>query len=453
METQWSSRIYKKTATRICFPTFTSSKLFGQYTMTSPQDSFSEAKHNNNMLLPFEILAQIASVYPLHTWTFASVCRHWRNATMLYPRCWATIHIKEQLVNGTVPATQSNLDLWTKRSGGSQLEFLVEGSFSPSMLSESHLCSLSRIHTLHLDEWTQDSDLYLKGIMFPNLEILSIGSSIPKYTPQITLKRISTMLLEDSNQAEGENCPRAPRLRALALSRVLVDIPSFPGIDRIDTLKLFNCEFAPSVSLWGFVDQVRLNVETLSLHNTSSKAATPGPYAKNVDYPSLKSLTLVFPETSRYSLPSIIIDGPVLTELTCDDAFLPQLNPQSFPNLSLLSVRSFQSSSLKAFRKVLTEFNLTSLTLFRVPNARCGLNVLLWSMAQSSDLGKTLQHLRYYTTYKENVQTLLKAVNKARGKPASIPGDGFLASQVLVCGDRSNEYSLPWDAELCWAKT
>lgn len=400
------------------------------------------------MQLPFEILAEIACFSPANVWTFASVCRHWRYATLLYPKCWATIHLKRQTVFKGEPSPDAykSLQLWAERAGGSQLELLIQEPFHHSLFPGPFATTLSNIHTLHLNAWPKDNDPQLKSFTFPCLEVLSISATPSNQSNQMTLGRLFDVFLGTLDGPEGEITVKAPRLRGLALSGVLFDIPTFPRLAAIDSLKLSDCSFIPSLSLWDLLDQTRLNITTLFLQDTRYGSPIPVASTSRLEYRSLTSLTLTFPESSAPFLLKLLahINAPILTKLTCDDTLLLLLDSHFLPSLSHLYIHSFRSSSLNAFKRVLKGFDLVSLTVFRDSKAWCGLNVLLWSLAQSPELGNTIKRLKYFTSQKDNLQTLLNAVNTERRKAGPTSSGTFQATQTIVYGATDNENYLPW---------
>jgi hypothetical protein len=396
------------------------------------------------MELPLEILAEIACIYPAEIWAFASVCRHWRYATLVHSKCWNCIHIRQIEEFELQNSLEYRLELWAERGGDAPLELLLQGPFHQLVFSEPFLGSISRIHTLHIDAWPFEYDATLQPIVFPSLQVLSV--STPTGQEQISLTRVSAAFLEESKQLEGEGQIKAPRLRELALNRVDIRIPSVPRLATLVRLKLVGCTIASSALLLGLLNRARRSLETLCLQDIAKVPMgwPPLPEEKlpDVEFQCLTSLTLVITRVlATEVLPRLT--STTLVKLTCDDTFLQCLDPHRFPTLSQLYVRSLQSSSLKTYLKVLKKFNIVSLTILRDPSARCGLNVLLWSMSQDPDFGKSLRCLRYLTKQKALVQGLLDMLNKERHKFLSMPKNTIFASQKVIYEHR-DEYDLPW---------
>jgi hypothetical protein len=400
------------------------------------------------MQLPLEILAEIACIYPAEIWAFASVCRHWRYATLVHSKCWNCIHIRRteefELQNGL----EYRLKLWAERGGEAPLELLLQGPFHQFVLSDPFLGSISRIRTLHIDAWPFEYDATLQPIVFHSLEVLSVSTPIDQ--SQISFTRVSAAFLEESKQLESEGRIKAPRLRELALTRVDIRIQSVPKLATLVRLKLVGCTIASSALLLGLLNRARRSLETLCLQDIAKVAAGWPPLAEeklpSVEFQSLTSLTLVISRVlATETLPCLT--STTLVKLTCDDTVLQCLDPNRFPTLSHLYVRSLQSSSLKTYQRVLKKFNIASLTILRDPSARCGLNVLLWSMSQDPDFGKSLRRLKYFTKEKALVQGLLDMLNRERHKSLSVPKNTVFASQEVIYVHR-DEYGLPW-GECC----
>ena len=418
---------------------------FAWITSTRPANppQFTLISHNRyKMQLPLEILAEIACIYPAEIWAFASVCRHWRYATMVHSKCWNCIHIRQTEEIDLHNGLEYRLKLWAERGGEAPLELLLQGPFHRFVFSDPFLGSIFRIRTLHIDAWPFEYDATLQPIVFPSLEVLSVSTPIGQ--AQITLDRVSAAFLGDSGHPEGEGQIKAPRLRELALTRVEIRISSVPKLATLVRLKLVGCTIASSALLLGLLNRARRNLETLCLQDLAKVhwPLLPEEKLPSVEFQSLISLTLI---TSRVLATEVLprLTSTTLVKLTCDDTFLQCLDPHRFPTLSHLYVRSLQSSSVKTYQKMLKKFNIASLTIFRDPSARCGLNVLLWSMSLDPDLGKSLRRLKYVTKEKALVQGLLDMLNRGRHKSLSMPKNTVFASQEVIYEHR-DEYELPW---------
>ena len=399
------------------------------------------------MQIPLEILAEIACFCPVEIWTFASVCRQWRYATLLYAKCWSCIHINSEEPKGQ-DRLGYRLGLWVERGGQSPLELRLQGPFHRLILSEPLVGCLSRIHTLHIDAWPSECDEQLESIVFPQLETLSVVASTSQ--PQISLARVSAAFWGDSHKSEGQTPTKAPHLRQLALAGVYLHLASLP---KLGTLKLQDCVIASSSALLGLLDKVRQSLKTLCLQNITKLSTWPPAREdrlSNVEFLSLASLTLMATGASRVLALEILprLSSPTLTRLTCDDPFLSLMDPNRFPILSHLSVHSLHSSSLQSYQKMFKKFSIVSLTIYRDPGARCGLNVLLWSLTQDPDFAKTLRRLRYLTSQKTLVRGFLDTLNKERSKSLSLPKDTVFASQNVLYRDQ-DAYEMPW-GEFCF---
>lgn len=252
------------------------------------------------------------------------------------------------------------------------------------------------------------------------------------------------------SRLQDDTLVRSPRLRELALCDVFIDVTFLPKSPALVTLKLSSCIVDMSISLFDWLDQLRHSLEALNLRDVQRKRYLPPTLEAllwpKIDYPRLKYLTLKCTHTSSVLLQDFIsrIVSPNLIKLTCDDTFLPLLRAEYLPNLSHLCIESYQSSSHKVYETVLKRFRIVSLTIYRDPRSReCGLNTLLWSMAQSPDLGKTLRRLRYLTTEKFP-QTILDLVNEKRRVDPSAAGEAVFASQILLTKHHIDEEYLPW---------
>lgn len=408
--------------------------------------------------LPLELLGDIAFVAseldPHSIWTFVTVCRYWRVAALSTPACWSRIHIKDT-ERDRAHLMDPKMTLWLSRARHSELEICLHGRTSAMLFAEPlERVSVSRISTLHLGTWDPSFALRqsLGPLHFTALRTLSVGEPNGPHS-KTKLSTIVTTFIAAETDAKGTWSMYAPLLEHLAVSHVFIDIKSFPRLATLRSLKLSQCEFGQSTPCLSFISQAKQYLQTVSLVGISQKYT---PYSsrsqtetliEEVEFPKLTSLTLIDLATATLKPKEIVSNMrcPSLNRLTCNDDLLSAVHPGLFPRLSNLFVQTTSCGRNSRYERVLSEFELSYLTIYRDNRSQIiGLNGLFWTLAHSP---KVVQHMKQVRMVASGgrltSRTMVDRLNESRSSRDQVR-QGRLFFREVLANERDGGDMMPW---------